>query len=234
MKTVCVAAVLLSLISVCQPAPLECKNLTKTVDQGSDVLGRWYIIGMSTTYCWLPVLFNSLLVPSFHVDFTPTERQHYYDVNVTLKSFTFCDSETFQLFYAVNSMYNTDGQKNLKMEEKGVLLQSGCPDCLVISEENDTEIIVLLSRRPVITADELQEFEKQAKCLGFYKPQIFGSDHDLGNCGNTDFESPDVAPVVEQRLKNMFSELFTCTTDSVLYYPHAAFKWVQQTWASLW
>ncbi|XP_041837341.1 uncharacterized protein LOC121637324 isoform X3 [Melanotaenia boesemani] len=233
MKTVCVAAVLLSLISVCQPAPLECKNLTKTVDQGSDVLGRWYIIGMSTTYCWLPVLFNSLLVPSFHVDFTPTERQHYYDVNVTLKSFTFCDSETFQLFYAVNSMYNTDGQKtDLKMEEKGVLLQSGCPDCLVISEENDTEIIVLLSRRPVITADELQEFEKQAKCLGFYKPQIFGSDH--GNCGNTDFESPDVAPVVEQRLKNMFSELFTCTTDSVLYYPHAAFKWVQQTWASLW
>ncbi|XP_041837338.1 uncharacterized protein LOC121637323 isoform X3 [Melanotaenia boesemani] len=234
MKTVCVAAVLLSLISVCQPAPLECKNLTKTVDQGSDVLGRWYIIGVSTTYCWLQAIFNSIVAPSFLVDVTATERQHYYDVNVTLKS-SYCDSETLQLFYAVNSMYNTDGQKtDLKMEEKGVLLQSGCPDCLVISGDNDAGIIAILSRRPVITADELQEFEKQAECLGFYKPQIFGSDHDLGNCGNTDFESPEVASVFPQRLKNMFSELFTCTTDSVLYYPRSAFRWVQQTWASLW
>ncbi|XP_041837344.1 uncharacterized protein LOC121637325 isoform X2 [Melanotaenia boesemani] len=232
MKTVCVAAVLLSLISVCQPAPLECKKLTKTVAQGSDVLGRWYTIGMSSNYCWLPALFNTLLVPSFLVDITSTERQHYYDINVTLKSSGVCQNGTFQLFHAVNSIFFTDGQKNLKMEEKGVLLQSGCPDCLVVSGHKDAGIIVLLSRRPVITADELQEFEKQAECLGFYKPQIFGSDH--GNCGNTDFESPDAAPEVEQRLKNMFSELFTCTTDTVLYYPRSAFKWVQQTWASLW
>lgn len=33
---------------------------------------------------------------------------------------------------------------------------------------------------------------------------------------------------------NVFSELFTSTTDKILHYPRAASRWAQETWNSLW
>ncbi|WP_205684512.1 hypothetical protein, partial [Acinetobacter baumannii] len=55
------------------------------------------------------------------------------------------------------------------------------------------EILVLLSKRTSITADEMEAFEIQADCRSLYKPQIFGSDHDYENCtvgdGKTDYAS---------------------------------------------
>ncbi|KAK2915325.1 hypothetical protein Q8A73_005919 [Channa argus] len=121
MKTWCVVAVVLSLSSVCQSAPLECDKLLKPADNSPDVNG-----------------------PSGDND---------------------------------------------------VLLQPSCPDCIAVKGSDYFNMCLLFSRRKTVTAAELKDFEKQAKCFGWYKPQFFNTDHGYENCKSLD----DVSEVESEK-----------------------------------
>ncbi|XP_039469427.1 uncharacterized protein LOC120440637 [Oreochromis aureus] len=65
-----------------------------------------------------------------------------------------------------------------------VLLNTGCPDCLVIYSNMtvgriEVRALKLLSRRVRVSAAELEEFTKQAECLNLQPPAIMDSEKGL-------------------------------------------------------
>ncbi|KAF3690140.1 hypothetical protein EXN66_Car005812 [Channa argus] len=52
-----------------------------------------------------------------------------------------------------------------------------------------------IEERKTVTAAELKDFEKQAKCFGWYKPQFFNTDHGYENCKSLD----DVSEVESEK-----------------------------------
>ncbi|XP_017264156.1 uncharacterized protein LOC108231581 [Kryptolebias marmoratus] len=237
MKVLCVVVVVLSLASVCQPASLACDLLLQPVEEGPDILGRWYLVAMSSDYCWVAALLNSLFVPSFQVDVTSTEKLNYYDANIKIKMYGVCDNKTIQYLYKTNMIAEVGTPDEIKKDPKGVILHSRCQDCLVLRDNGLVSFLVILSRRPNITAAEMKEFEVLADCLSLYRPQVMDTNHDYENCSTPDNINPDSPEITEdlpKRMKKVFSELFTCTTDKFLYYPRAAFRWAQEMWDNLW
>ncbi|KAL3996375.1 Ras-related protein Rab-7A [Sarotherodon galilaeus] len=66
----------------------------------------------------------------------------------------------------------------------GVLLNTGCPDCLVIYSNNTigrtaVKALQLLSRRVRVSAAEMKEFTKQAECLNLQPPAIMDLEEGL-------------------------------------------------------
>ncbi|XP_076741112.1 uncharacterized protein LOC112435047 [Maylandia zebra] len=73
----------------------------------------------------------------------------------------------------------------LPFQYSAVLLNTGCPDCLVIFANNTVgrttvKDLQLLSRRTKVSAAELEEFTKQAECLNLQPPAIM--DLEKGLC----------------------------------------------------
>ncbi|KAK5872129.1 hypothetical protein PBY51_012857 [Eleginops maclovinus] len=179
MKTLCVAAVVLSLSSVCQPAPLACEKLLQPVDKAPDLSGRWYAIAISSS-CLLQLV-AKVILPSFQVEITPKEAPNVYEYILKMKMYGHCVNETERFFHDNNKIFDVDSE-NASYGVPDVLLQTGCPDCIVTKGADVLNLLTLLSRRKNITAAELKEFETQADCLGWAKPQVLDSDHDLTNC----------------------------------------------------
>ncbi|XP_069547157.1 uncharacterized protein [Brachyistius frenatus] len=224
MKSLCVAAVVLSLISVCQPASLACEQLVKPVDQGPDLSGRWYVIATSTELCLTSTLLNAVFWPSIAADITSKDIPNIYSANIWIKVYGYCNIKSQPFFYA-NKTFLDVNSNNTPTGEGDVLLQTGCPDCLVLKGDTVAKL-KFLSRRQVITAAELKEFEMQAECLGWSKPEVFNSDHDYDNCKTIDDVSDDEATAVLEtirskmfsRVKSMIHNLIKCIIEAFLSY----------------
>ncbi|KAL3058276.1 hypothetical protein OYC64_010450 [Pagothenia borchgrevinki] len=233
MKTLCVAALVLSLSSVCQPASLACEKLLQPVDKAPDLSGRWYVIAISSS-CILQLV-ASVLLPSIHVEVTSKETPNVFDYLIKMKMQGVCANETEHIFQENNKLFAVDSN-NAADGDPDLLLQTGCSDCIVSKGDSVVNLLVLFSRRPNITAAELKEFETQAKCLSLTKPQVLDSDHDFTNCLSEEDEEAGVSFLrsIQQRLNDNYAITLKCIAESSLYYPKAAFEWAQETWASLW
>ncbi|XP_005807594.1 uncharacterized protein LOC102225032 [Xiphophorus maculatus] len=233
MKTACAAVVLLSLFSVSQPASLACEVLVRPVDQLQDVQGTWYFVAVASSYCWAVTVLNTLGSPSFQLDITSTNKSHIYDMNLTVKIGEECANNTAKSFLEMDGISLADGN-DAKTNEKGLFLRTSCADCLILKDDDSpANLLLMLSRKPTVTAAELKEFEAQADCLQLYKPQVLNTDHDCSS-SNTTMDSSQFEREFPERIKNMFSGIFTCVTDKVLYYPRTVLGWAQSAWDSIW
>ncbi|KAI3369864.1 hypothetical protein L3Q82_024671 [Scortum barcoo] len=176
MKTLCVAVVVLSLSSVCQPAPLDCEKLLKPLDSNTDLSGTWYFIAFSSGNCLVPLLLNFIFLPSVKVDITPRDKPNIYNATFNIKVSGYCENETSPFIYVNSSAFDID-PNNVPTGGPSELLQSGCSDCLVVKDTDVINIFGFFSKRQTVTAAELREFETQAECLGWSKPQVFDTDH---------------------------------------------------------
>ncbi|KAL3058277.1 hypothetical protein OYC64_010451 [Pagothenia borchgrevinki] len=87
MKTLCVAALVLSLSSVCQPAPLACEKLLQPVDKAPDLtIGNWRVRAMSSKICLWSLLMRYVIWPSVEVDITSTETPNTFIDNYKVKA----------------------------------------------------------------------------------------------------------------------------------------------------
>ncbi|XP_056252321.1 uncharacterized protein LOC130181871 [Seriola aureovittata] len=229
MKTLCIAVVVLSITSVCQAASLACEQLLKPVDKDPDISGRWYLIAMSSNTCFFQGFMNAFLWPSFAVDITATDTSNIYNATLRFGMLGICD-DTSSLLYGNGTIFDTDDSK----EDLLVLLQSGCPDCLVMKGGDDYSILLLMSRRKNVTAAEMKEFESQTNCIGGYKPEVLNTYNDFENCtleDDLDLDNPEIWSMVSQRLNKM---LHHCFTDELNSYYSIVRDWAQNTWNNLW
>ncbi|XP_040890803.1 uncharacterized protein LOC121179816 [Toxotes jaculatrix] len=235
MKTLCFAVVLLSLTSVCQPASLACDSLLKKEDKSPDLSGRWYLVAMSSDMCVIPLI-SAFIWPSVAVDVTSKDTPNVYEGKYSVKMYGLCTTEPEPFFYGNNSIFDVDSN-NAPTGEPDVMLHSSCPDCYVIKGDDVVETLMLFSRRQTVTAAELKEFETQADCLGWYKPQLLSTDHDFENCSSldddSDLDTSGLSQKFLKRLKNTYSVPLNCLAGRFFYYYHSASEWAKQTWASL-
>ncbi|XP_038551733.1 uncharacterized protein LOC119885659 isoform X2 [Micropterus salmoides] len=236
MKNLCVAVVVLSLTSVCQPASLACEKLLKPVDKGPDFSGSWYLIAISSDSCLATTLLNSFFWPSVAVDITSKDIPNIYNGNFKIKMYGVCANESENYLYENNTVFDVDSN-NAPTGSPDVMLQSGCPDCIVAKTDDIINTFVLFSRRKIVTAAELKEFETQTECLGWAKPQVLNTDHDYENCTSLDDDDVDtsgLSHMIYQRLKNTYTEPLKCLAGNFLYYPSLAIEWAQQGWDKYW
>ncbi|XP_047440197.1 uncharacterized protein LOC125007414 isoform X1 [Mugil cephalus] len=224
MKKLCVAVVVLSLVSVCRPAPLTCEKLVKPVDQGPDLTGRWYYIAFAGKVCLATTLINGLFWPSISEYIASMNTPNIYSSTMNIKIFDYCINETLFSFYEKNRMMDVDIDTGIPTGDPDVLLHTSCPDCIVVKSSDVIDSIFFLSRRKVITDAELKEFEMQAQCFGWSAPQAFNTDFDYGNCQNeTDINDDDASDLhfflkIYERLKSTGHSIIKCFTEVLLSY----------------
>ncbi|XP_073324056.1 uncharacterized protein [Pagrus major] len=229
MKTLCVAVVVLSLTSVCQPASLACEKLLKPADTSPELSGTWYTIAVSSDSCFALALFDAMFLLSVEMGITSKDTPNIYDANVKVKINGLCAAESVSIFYENNTMFDVD-KNNTPTGKPDVLLNSGCPDCIVVKGDDSFNIMVLLSRRKTLTAAELKEFETQTGCLGWTKTLVLNSDHDYTNCQSIADDDADFSGFTEtlsQRLKVNYKEPLKCLVQDIMYNP---WQWIQSLW----
>ncbi|XP_037328710.2 uncharacterized protein LOC119218405 [Pungitius pungitius] len=175
----CVAAVVLSLLSVGLSAPLSsCDSLLKPISvSNEDISGRWLYIGGSSD---LPGSRSmSRLMTSAWLDVTATTQDNVLHLLQTQRIVGKC----FSIHYNVNFENST-----LFIEEpfylKEVYLQTGCSDCLLAYEQvvsgNDTfTSLLLFSRRKSVSPAVLEMLKRQAECLQMSSPIMMDPDYEI-------------------------------------------------------
>ncbi|XP_054906329.1 uncharacterized protein LOC129372826 [Poeciliopsis prolifica] len=220
MKTLWVAVVL-SFVSVGQPAPLTCDNLAKPVEKRPDLSGRWYYIAVSTEVCLPALLLNSMFWPSLAIDVTYKDTPNLYAAVIKAKMHGVCFNETEDFFQENNKLFEVNSE-NAPVGEPDVLLQTSCSDCIVVKSIDTLNNILLLSRRTTVTEEELKEFELQVQCLHFSKPQVLNADQDYDNCKDIDNISEDQSLTfllqVFERVKSTHQSILKCLVDTLLSY----------------
>ncbi|CAI5686856.1 uncharacterized protein LOC100692023 isoform X2 [Oreochromis niloticus] len=177
MKTLSAALVLLSLISVGQPASLACEKLLKpSLNQCPDLSGRWHVIAASM-FTLTSTSVSASFSRSGWMDVISKCAPNRYAGTAYVKENGVCMNQTATLFYANGGLFEVNSENAISAQQ-AVLLQTGCPDCLVIKGVFD--ILLFFSRRTAVSATELTEFETQAECLGKSKPELFSTDHVCG------------------------------------------------------
>ncbi|XP_030586176.1 uncharacterized protein LOC115780895 [Archocentrus centrarchus] len=205
MKTLCAALVLLSLVSVCQPASLACEKLVKPLDRDPDMTGRWYFIAMSSEVCLVSAFVNALLWPSVSMDVISKDTPNHYSEVTYGKMHGVCFNANTSFVYANSSLVEVNSD-NTPAEDPDAMLQTSCPDCVVVKEEMNT--LLLLSKRPAVTATELKEFEMQAECLGWSKPEILNTDHDYRSCASLeDIDEDEIIQVLQSFFQKMLERV---------------------------
>ncbi|KAI4826443.1 hypothetical protein KUCAC02_029890 [Chaenocephalus aceratus] len=106
-------------------------------------------------------MIDRVLSPSVHVEVTSKETPHFYDVIVKAKIYGLCGKEIQRFFLENNKLFDVDSN-NASHGIPDVLLQTGCPDCIVSKRDRFPQILTIFSRRKNMTAAELKEFETQA------------------------------------------------------------------------
>ncbi|XP_034389269.1 uncharacterized protein LOC117731194 [Cyclopterus lumpus] len=235
MKPLCVAAVVvLSLTSVCQAASLACEKMLKPVDKGPDIRGIWYLIAISSEECWVSTLFNSVLWPSVEMNITSKDTSKIHSAEFKFKIYGYCHIEREHYLYENNTLSDVNINTDEAEGEPDVLLQSGCPDCIVIKERNN--VVFLISRRKTVTDAELKEFESQVACLGWSKPEVTNSDYDYENClsFDDDGDTSGLSSLILKRLRNTYIEAFKCFMVTLFSQPGTMFALAKETWSDMW
>ncbi|XP_008315259.1 uncharacterized protein LOC103383756 [Cynoglossus semilaevis] len=177
-----VAVSVLTLLSVGHSAPItDCESLTKPVGiQGREqLLGRWTYIA-DTTDVYGHRFATKVFMDSGWLKLTAAEESDVLHLYQMQKIFDQCFTIRANLTLANNKVVMTT-----PFNSSDILLNTGCTDCLVLLSVNDYGGIQfrglqLLSKREKVSADELQEFSKQATCLKLPSPVEF--DPEKGFC----------------------------------------------------
>ncbi|XP_040043667.2 uncharacterized protein LOC120825879 [Gasterosteus aculeatus] len=175
----CVAAVVLSLLSVGLSAPLSsCDSLLNPIAvTNEEILGRWLYIGGSSD---LPGSRSvGRLMTSAWLNVTTTTQDNVLHFLQTEKVFGQCFS----------IQYNMDFRNStLLIEEpfylKEVYLQTDCSDCLLAHEEvvsgNDTfTSLSFFSRTQSVSPAALETLKRQAECLRMPSPIMLDPDYEI-------------------------------------------------------
>ncbi|KAI9548904.1 hypothetical protein NQZ68_003438 [Dissostichus eleginoides] len=146
MKTLCVAALVLSLSSVCQPASLACEKLLQPVDKAPDK--RSYQRGI----CTRRKRSKEIVVrdkTETRVNRTTTQlmktqpTRKSATARLTIRSLSsVCQPALLALREAAAA--SGQGSRYSPHGEPAVLLQSGCPDCVVLKQDDPHVAYLLL------------------------------------------------------------------------------------------
>ncbi|KAI3352449.1 hypothetical protein L3Q82_005403 [Scortum barcoo] len=201
-----VVVAVFGLLSVGQSAPVtSCESLIKPLEiQGREqLLGKWTLIGESTNFPGSQLL--KMFVGNAWVNITLAEESDGINLYQAQKIHGKCFSVKTEMTLANNTL-----SRSYPMSASEVLLNTGCPDCLVFHMnftmgENTYRGLQLLSRRTTLTAAEMEEFTKQRECLGLPSPVILTSDKDF--CPEESaIDLTNVANNMGSKAYNYFSE----------------------------
>ncbi|XP_037328712.2 uncharacterized protein LOC119218407 [Pungitius pungitius] len=175
----CVAAVVLSLLSVGLSAPLSsCDSLLKPRSVSiEDILGRWLYIGGSSD---LPGSRSvGRLMTSAWLNVTATAQDNVLHVLHTEAIVGKCFSVHYNMTFE-NSTLLIEEPFQLKV----VYLQTGCSDCLLAREQvvsgNDTfTSLSFFSRRKSVSPAVLEMLKRQAECLQMPSPIMMDPDYEI-------------------------------------------------------
>ncbi|KAM8756998.1 uncharacterized protein AB9X84_009990 [Acanthopagrus schlegelii] len=230
MKTLCVAVVVLSLTSVCQPASLACEKLLKPADTSPEFSGTWYVIAVSSGSCFVMALLDAMFLISVKVGIDSKETPNLYDAHFTVKINGLCTNASVPLFFVNNTIFDADGN-NVPTGKVAVLQYSGCPDCYVVKGGDDTDAMMLTSRRQNLTAAELKEFETQSRCRGWTKTIVLNSDHNYADCPSIDdagdTDTSGFSDILYERLSANYQEPLKCLVPDLISKP---WQWIQSFW----
>ncbi|CAI5680159.1 unnamed protein product [Oreochromis niloticus] len=180
MEFVHVAVAVLGLLSLGHSAPVtSCENLLQPREiYGSQLLGKWMLLAESTSIPGSKMLLQMLMENTWVKITAASEADTFHSLQIQKmmgKCFTWKKNMTL-----VNNTLTVVGDYRVS----GVLLNTGCPDCLVIYSNMTmgrikVRALQLLSTRVRVSAAELEEFTKQAECLNLQPPAIMDLEEGL-------------------------------------------------------
>ncbi|XP_039880405.1 uncharacterized protein LOC120729063 [Simochromis diagramma] len=176
MEFVHVAVAVLGLLSFGHSAPVtSCENLIQPCEiHGNQLVGKWTQIAASTGIPGFKMLMKMLVVSAWMNTTAATEANTFNNLYIQ-KMMDKCFALKTNMTLVNNTL-----TVELPFQASAVLLNTGCPDCLVIFSNNTvgrtTSKLNLLSRRTKVSAAELEEFTKQAECLNLQPPAIMDSE----------------------------------------------------------
>ncbi|XP_029002199.1 uncharacterized protein LOC114853232 [Betta splendens] len=165
--------VLLIFLSVGRSAPVTvCESLTQTLQiRRDDLLGKWFLIAESTNLMGSQLLIN-MLADNAWANIVAESKDDSLKAHLYYKMLGSC----FSLSPSYSLVNNSITMERPYLST-AVLLNTGCPDCLVFFTQvtwgkNSHAGAQLLSRRSEVTADQLQEFKQQVECLSLPSPAV--------------------------------------------------------------
>ncbi|XP_045904002.1 uncharacterized protein LOC123970153 [Micropterus dolomieu] len=169
-----VAVAVLSLLSVGQSAPVSsCESLIQPLEiQGREqLLGKWTYLAESTNIPGSNFL-TKMFVETAWGEITAANESGAINAIHSQKMFGRC----FTLIIKMTLENNTLSMLQT-FTTSTVLLNTGCPDCLVSYSKytiggSTYSGIQLASMRNKVTAAELEEFTKQVECLNLTPPTL--------------------------------------------------------------
>ncbi|XP_035516507.1 uncharacterized protein LOC118327309 [Morone saxatilis] len=209
-----VAVAVLCLLTGGQSAPVtSCEDLIRPIEiHGRDqLLGKWTYVSESTTVPGSKMM-TKLWVESVWVKVTVANEIDAFSVFQAQKMFGRCFTLTYKMTLK-NSTLSTVQPVTVTQ----VLLNTGCPDCLVAHSnytigESRYSALQLMSRRSTVSAAELEEFKKQVDCLNLPSPAIL--DPEKGFCPDEspsqETETTDLTNVMNERgsdIVNLFERI---------------------------
>ncbi|KAL3996373.1 6-phosphofructo-2-kinase / fructose-2,6-biphosphatase 4 [Sarotherodon galilaeus] len=180
MEFVHVAVTVLGLLSLGHSAPVtSCDNLIQPREiHGNQLLGKWVLLGDSRSIPGSKMLVQMLMENTWAKITAASEANTFNSLQIQKKM-----DKCFTLKEKLTLVNNTLTILH-PYRVSGVLLNTGCPDCLVIYSNMtvgriEVRALKLLSRRVKVSAAELEEFTKQAECLNLQPPAIMDLEEGL-------------------------------------------------------
>ncbi|XP_077575444.1 uncharacterized protein LOC144198359 [Stigmatopora nigra] len=183
-------------------APLTtCDRLTEQVQiQGrNQFLGVWTYTAESTNLPGSKAL-TKLFVDNVWGKIYPANESDSFYVFQVQKMLGRCFSVTSKLTLINNILHMEE-----PIHATEVLLATSCPDCLVLLSNytlggSTYRGLQILTKRPKLTQDEMDEFKRQAACLHLPSPTFLDSDKGFCTDGSAskDSETTDLTPVLSQ------------------------------------
>ncbi|KAL3996372.1 neural Wiskott-Aldrich syndrome protein [Sarotherodon galilaeus] len=178
MEFVHVAVAVLGLLSLGHSAPVtSCENLIQPREiHGNQLVGKWTQIAVSLAIPGFNMLTKTVekVVETAWMNITAANEANTFDILYVQKTRDMCFTLKANMTLVNNSMVHN-------YQYPTVLLNTGCPDCLVMYSNNTIgrttfKALHLLSRRVKVSAAELEEFTKQTECLNLESPAILDSE----------------------------------------------------------
>jgi len=179
----CLALLALSSLAA---ADSDCEDLTKTLEDRSQLSGKWiYHVGTTSTEEGLKELKS---VTSSWLELTPIAGSEDLTLHFADKIGDKCVEGSVNSTYTANGTVVTFTFNITSQEHTGMNLKT-CPDCMVWSDEavststtgeiKKTKNLYLFTKSGKLDEAHLEEFKKQAECLGFPDEFHYGQQTDL-------------------------------------------------------